>query len=302
MKIRTFFYSLKQGLINILRNKMFSFASIITMTACIFLFGLFASILYNFEYNVRKAEGEVPITVYFNESATEEEKKELKKNIEARPEVKEVKYISAEEAWETFKKDYFADNQELADSFAQDNPLANSDHYEVYVTKIEVQSTAVNYISQQKIVRDVKVSKVAANMLSNFNLLVGYASLAIIIILLIVAIFLISNTVSIGISVRKEEIAIMKYIGATDFFVRAPFVVEGMIIGFIGAVIPLILLYFLYQKAITYIISRFHVLSGIITFLPVGDVFKYLIPVSLILGIGIGFVGSHFTTHKHLRV
>lgn len=302
MKIRTFLYSLKQGIINIWRNKMFSFASVITMTACIFLLGLFFSIIYNFQYNIKEAEKEVPVTVYFKEEATEDEKNELKDNIDKREEVESIKYISAEEAWDTFKNDYFSENPSLADSFADDNPLANSDHFEIFLGRIEDQTKIVNWLSQQNIVRDVKVSQVAANMLSNFNLLIGYVSIAIIVILLVVAIFLISNTVATGISIRKEEIAIMKYIGATDYFVRAPFVVEGIMIGFIGAVVPLVLLYFLYQKAISYIIARFHVLSGIISFLPVETVFKYLVPVGLALGIGIGLIGSHITTHKHLKV
>ena len=151
-------------------------------------------------------------------------------------------------------------------------------------------------------VRKVNKSDVVAKTLTSVNKLVGYVSVAIIAILLAVSIFLISNTVTMGITVRREEIAIMKYIGAKDGFVRAPFVIEGLIIGAVGAVIPLVLLYFMYDKAITYIMTKFSLLNNIVDFLPVATVYRTLLPIGIALGVGIGFVGSFFTIRKHLRV
>lgn len=110
------------------------------------------------------------------------------------------------------------------------------------------------------------------------------------------------NTVRTGIAVRREEIGIMKMIGATDFFVRAPFIVEGILIGLIGAVIPLCILYAMYGKIITYVASRFGFLNNLLTFLPVQTVFEILVPVGLILGVGIGYIGSKATVHKHINV
>mgnify|MGYP002226312826 CR=1 FL=1 len=150
-------------------------------------------------------------------------------------------------------------------------------------------------------VRSVNRSDVVARTLTSVNRLVGYVSIAIIAILLAVSIFLISNTVTMGITVRREEIAIMKYIGAKDSFVRAPFVIEGLLIGVVGAVIPLVLLYFMYDKAVAYIMTRFSLLNNIIDFLPVMQVYKTLLPVGIALGVGIGFVGSFFTIRKHLK-
>ena len=106
----------------------------------------------------------------------------------------------------------------------------------------------------------------------------------------------------IGISVRKEEINIMKYIGATDFFVRSPFVIEGMLIGLIGAAIPLGIIYFLYNIVMEYIVERFSALSHLLSFLTVEQIFNVLIPVSIGIGVGIGFFGSITTVRKHLRV
>lgn len=317
MRISTFGYVGKQGVKNIWRNKMFSLASIATMSACIFLFGLFFSILVNFQYIIKSAEEGVAITVLFNDDATEEQKKEIGEQLESRDDVSEVKYVSADDAWAEFQKEYFGDNPELAEGFKDDNPLVGSDNYEVYMKTVKgdnkdliakskslsaTQQDLVKFAQSLDGVRQVNKSDVVANTLSSVNMLVAYVSIAIIAILLGVSIFLISNTVTTGITVRKEEIAIMKYIGAKDFVVRSPFVIEGLIIGLFGAVIPLALLYFLYDKAVVYIMEKFSILKNIITFLPVGNVYIYLLPIGLVMGIGIGFLGSYFTVRKHLRV
>ena len=317
MRISTLGYSIKQGVKNIGRNKMFSIASMATMAACIFLFGVFFSIVINFRYIVDKAEEGVAITVLFDADATDEQIKEIGEKLKSRDDVAEVKYISAAQAWEDFQKDYFGDNPELAEGFKDDNPLAHSDNYEVYMKTVKgnnkdliakskslsaTQQDLVKFAQSLDGVRQVNKSDVVANTLSSVNMLVAYVSIAIIAILLGVSIFLISNTVTTGITVRKEEIAIMKYIGAKDFVVRSPFVIEGLIIGLFGAVIPLALLYFLYDKAVVYIMEKFSILKNIITFLPVGNVYIYLLPIGLAMGIGIGFLGSYFTVRKHLRV
>ena len=317
MRISTIGYVGKQGIKNIWRNKMFSLASIATMSACIFLFGLFFSILVNFQYIIRTAEEGVAITVFFEEDATDEQKQEIGQQLEEHEGVADVRYVSADEAWEEFQKEYFGDNPELAEGFKDDNPLASSDNYEVYMETIdnddqslvarsrslsETQNELVQFAQGLDGVRDVNKSDVVANTLSSVNTLVAIVSIAIIIILLGVSIFLISNTVTMGITVRKEEIAIMKYIGAKDFVVRSPFVIEGLIIGVFGAAIPLTLLYFLYDKAVEYIMMKFAILQNIIDFLPVGTVYQILLPIGLAMGIGIGFLGSFFTVRKHLKV
>ncbi len=132
MRISTFGYSMKQGVKNIGRNKMFSIASIATMAACIFLFGLFYSIVINLNYIVEKAEEGVAITVFFNDDATQEQKDEIGSQLEQKDGVLEVNYISAEDAWDKFQDDYFGESKDAAEGFKNDNPLANSDSYEIY--------------------------------------------------------------------------------------------------------------------------------------------------------------------------
>lgn len=302
MRISTVGYSIRQGAKNIRRNKMFSIASIATMAACIFLFGLFYSIVLNFNHIVAKAEEGVAITVFFDEDATQSQKNKIGKELESADGVLEVNYVSADEAWEKFKTDYFGDSAELAEGFKSDNPLADSDNYEVYMDDVSKQKSVVSYAESLDGVRKVNKSDVVAKTLTSMNKLVGIISAGIIGILLAVSIFLISNTVTMGITVRSEEIAIMKYIGAKDGFVRAPFVIEGLLIGVIGALIPLVILYFAYDKAVAYIMAKFSLLNNIVEFLPVMDVYRTLLPVGVALGVGIGFVGSFFTIRKHLRV
>ncbi len=302
MKINTFFYSIRQGIKNIFRNKMFSLASIATMAACIFMFGLFYIIITNFTSTVHSIEEGVSVTVFFDKDLSQDEIKSIGDEITKRAEVSRIEYVSAEEAWEDYKRVYFQGREELAQGFSGDNPLANSSHYQIYLNDVSMQNSLVTYLQSIDGVRDVKESAKVANTLTDFNRLLGYVSVGIILILLGVAIFLISNTVTVGIAVRKEEIGIMKLIGATDFLVRAPFIVEGMLIGLIGAAIPLLLLYFMYQKIIVYIADKFNFIGSMIDFVSVHTVFKTLIPVAVILGVGIGFIGSCLTIRKHLKV
>ena len=302
MRISTIGYSMKQGVKNIRRNKMFSIASIATMAACIFLFGLFYSMVMNFNYIVEKAEEGVAITVFFNKDTTQEQKDSIGAQLKKEDGVLKVNYVSADEAWNKFKGQYFGESSDLAEGFKSDNPLANSDNYEVYLSDVSKQESVVSFAKSLEGVRKVNKSDVVAKTLTSVNKLVGYVSVAIIAILLAVSVFLISNTVTMGITVRREEIAIMKYIGAKDFVVRSPFVIEGLIIGIFGAAIPLVLLYFLYDKAVQYIMVKFSILENIITFLPVSTVYQILLPIGVVMGIGIGFLGSFFTVRKHLKV
>ena len=298
MRINTLFYTLRQGFRNIFRNKWFTLASIATIGACLFLFGLFYAIVVNFQHIVKNAEQGVSVTVFFDAGLEDTRIQEIGEMIARRTEVSNVHFVSADEAWQSFKQDYLG---EYADGFTE-NPLANSANYQIYLSDVSMQSALVTYLESIPGVRRVNRSEITATTLTGVNALVAYVSVGIIAILLAVSIFLISNTIMIGISVRKEEINIMKYIGATDFFVRSPFVIEGMLIGLIGAAIPLGIIYVLYNVVMEYILERFSMLTRLLSFLSVEEIFSVLLPVSLGLGVGIGFLGSISTVRKHLRV
>ena len=303
MKISTLFYALKQGCKNIFRNKMFSIASIATMAACIFMFGVFYAVIVNIQSFVQNVESEVSVTAFIESDMTDEEIEELGDEISSLSEyVSEVEYVSAEQAWEEYKEEYFEGHEEAAEGFKDDNPLADSAHFNIYMEDVADQDALVAQLEAMDGVRQVNQSETAANVLTDANRLMGYVSIVIIAILICVAAFLISNTVRTGIAVRREEIGIMKVIGATDFFVRAPFIVEGILIGLIGAAIPLIILYAMYGKIIAYVADKFQFLTNLLTFVPVESVFRVLLPVGLLLGVGIGFIGSRITVSRHLRV
>ena len=299
MRISTFFYTLKQGIVNIFRNKWFSLASVATISACLLLFGIFYAIVANFNNIVRTAEQGVSVTVFFEDNLSEAKIQEIGSMIEKRAEVSKIVYVSAEEAWESFRLEYFG--EEYSDGFTE-NPLENSSNYEIYLSDVALQGSLVTYLESIEGVRQVNRSEVTASTLSGMNVLIVYVSIGIIAILLAVSVFLISNTVMIGIQVRKEEINIMKYIGATDFFVRSPFVIEGVIIGAIGAAVPLGVIYVIYNTVVEFVMERFEMLGSLLNFLAVEEIFNILVPVSLGLGIGIGFLGSVVTVRKHLRV
>ena len=223
----------------------------------------------------------------------------------------EIKIMQQEVMEEVFEK-YYENSDSFIHAFAEkygsdkngdeDNPLKNSAYFKVYLRDLSMHDALKTYLEATPGIRKVRASETTANTLSDFGKIVGYISIAIILILLAVGIFLISNTVMIGITVRKEEISIMKMIGATDTFVRLPFIVEGIIIGLIGAGIPLVILFFVYEKVMGYMMSQFHSLSGSASFIESGEIFAFMVPLALIIGAGIGFIGSFITIRKHLRV
>ena len=192
------FYALRQGFKNIGRNGLFSLASVGTITACLFMFGIFYCIVVNFQFMIQKAESNVGVTVFFEETITEDEMLEVQKLIDSREEVSSTTYISAEEAWEDFKKDYFPDGDTgILSGLDQDNPLADCASVQVYLADTSRQNELVDYIKTLNGVSEVNASQIIADSFTNFSRLIGYISMAVILILVFVAIFLISNTVMI---------------------------------------------------------------------------------------------------------
>lgn len=299
MRINTLGYTLKEGFKGLFRNKWYTLASIATISACLFLLGIFSAILLNFQHIVDNVQKGVAVTTFFQEGTTEEEIDTLKVYLESLEEIDKVIYISADDAWAEFSKDL--NMSEYMDAFPE-NPLANCANLEIYLNDTSKQADLVTYLESVDFVRRVNKSELAATTLSGMDSLVGVATVGIIGILLLVSVFLISNTITVGISIRKEEINIMKYIGATDFFVRFPFIIQGILIGLIGAGIPLTAIYFLYNQVIVFIMGYFPSLSTLLGFLDVKVVFDLLLPLNLGVGVGIGFFGSYFTCRKHLNV
>lgn len=297
----SFWYSVGQGFKNIRRNKMFSIASVLTMTTCLFLFGIMFFLVKNLNFMIREAESNIGVTVFFDEGTTEEEIQLLKANVEAIKGIKSVKYITAGEAWEQFKKEYLTE-PELLESFGNDNPLVNSASFEILFDAVEDQEDLLNQISAMPRIRKVNDTSQLVQTFKRANKAISISSSVLIGLLLIISLFLISTTISVGVSVRKNEISIMHLIGATDRFIRSPFVVEGMTLGLLGAAIPLGVLYFSYYKLLGMIGTKFGSLfrNGL-DVVSVNDIFVQLSPLLVLIGIGIGFFGSVLTMNRELR-
>ena len=305
MKLSAFMYSVRQGLKNIWRNKIFSLASVATMICCIMMFGIFYAIVANMNHVVQEAEQGVAVVVYFDEGTTEEQVAAIGDQIRAKTDiVSEVEYVSAEEAWIEFVGDYFKDNPELASGFEQDNPLANSNHYSIYLNDVAKQDELVKEIEQMEGVQRVDSNQMVADVLSDFNAVLGYFSMGIVILLLAVAVFLISNTVAVGISVRRNEIGIMKLVGATNGFIRFPFFVEGVTSGLISALIASAIVcggyyavYEWYGKNPTNLTTMF---GG--TLLPLQDLWYYVVLGFMLFGFVLCGIGTATSIRKHLQV
>ena len=302
INLSTVGYCFRQGLRNICRNFKFSLASMATVSACIFLFCMFFSICRNLDYVVRNAESNVGITVLFDESLSEEQILAIGEEMKLNPEIRYMEFISAEQAWESFKNEYFEGKEELAAGFEKDNPLAGSASYNLLLNDIGTQESVVQWLQQIPGVRQVNYSRTAVTSLVRLNRVITLLSGGIILILLLVAIFLISNTITVAAAFRRGENEIMRMIGATNGMIRAPFVIEGTLIGFVGAVIPLALVTVLYNRVVTYLTERFSMLSDIFKFLPLSELFPSMAGAAMLLGMGIGFVVSFFTIRKHLKV
>lgn len=302
MKISTMFFILGQGIKNLFRNAWYTLASIATIAACLFLFNVFYVVISNFQNTVKSIEEGVSVTVFFDKGIEEARIEEIGNLISARPEVAKVKYISAEEAWSSYQKIYFGDRVDEFIAGYPENPLEDYMNYEVYLSDVSMQEPLVNYLHTLQGISEVREDAAVAGILSGFNSAISFVSIVIISVLLAVSVFLISNTVTMGIAIRKEEINIMKYVGATDFFVRAPFVIEGAIIGVVGACIPLGIIRYIYNGVLNYVTEKFPDLTNLLVFRPIDDIFKVLTPVCLCVGIGIGLVGSITTVRKHLKV
>lgn len=302
MKIKTFGYCVEQGLINLYKNRLMSLASVGTISACILIIGIFYSIISNIDFMVNKFQDNIGVAVFFEENITQERIDELKKTIGQREDVLSITYISAEEAWESFKADYFKGREQLLAGFEDENPLENSASFQVFLSDIGKQAELVTYLETLPGISHIREDREVTNVIKSISDLIKYASIILVAILIMISVFLISNTVRLTIELRKREINIMKYIGATDAFIRGPFIIEGALIGLVGALIPLGIIFYSYSDIIYKIMNKFILLDEYLMFMPVGAIFIRLVPVSIFIGAGIGVVGSMLTIHKHLKV
>ncbi|AVM69252.1 ABC transporter permease [Lachnospiraceae bacterium oral taxon 500] len=302
MSLRTLGYSFSKGLQNMFKNGWMSVISIMTIAVNVFVIIVFYTVVTNVDFMMTEFEKNIGVAVFFEKNTTEEQILELKAKMEKRAEVYRVEYISAAEAWESFKSQYFDQREELLTGFGEDNPLAESASLQISLADISKQGTLVQVLKAENIVRYVRETRDVTYVVEAVNKLVTYISVGLLTILILLALFLISNTIRLAVTLRNEEIGIMRYIGARNMMIRGPFLVEGILIGLIGASIPLILFYYVYPDVVIQIQKSYAILSDYLIFLSRDRILQTLIPIALLSGAGIGYLGSRFTVGKYLKV
>ena len=285
---------------NVMKNKKSTGASLMIMCATMLIFGLFFLIGQNVNHIMREVEAQQGMQVFMHKEATEEQIQKLQEEINNLENVAKVTFISREEAINSQLK-RFGDNAKLLEAYTgENNPLGVS--FLVNVTNLEKASEVESAIKGLENVKEVTLRTNTIQALINFANGVKIISGIILVLLIIISVFIIANTIKLTVHARRKEITIMRYVGATNGFIRWPFIVEGVIIGIIAALISILLLGVGYNAVIQKVVTSSITNTISLSLLTFSDIFALVIAVYLILGIGIGTIGSIISMRKYLEV
>lgn len=297
MKWSTLKYLFKEGIVGLWRNRTMALASMGTIILCLIILGMSYAIGKNIDYMILQVEAKFGVTAYLEDDLTDEQIQILKGKVETLPQVKTVTYISKDEALKTFSEDN--ENANLFAMFKEDNPLPAS--FEIITNNIKDQEVLVTVLDSYDGIEDTIYFRNETQTFINIRNTVNYVCYAIMICLVVVGLMLMSNTIKLTVYVRRREINIMKYVGATDVFIQVPFLIEGTLIGILGSIVSILIV----SGAYEWIRARAATATGVlgdIMLLPGSGIMLSLIPIFTGLGIGIGLIGSIFAIHRHLNV
>ena len=298
MKYNVLGYLIGEGVRNIFKNKKSTGASVMIMCATMLIFGLFFLIGENVNHIVKEVENGQGLSVFVKKEATDEQITEVGEKIKQLNYVAKVDYVSKEDGMNAMKQKL---GDQALSGYVNKNPLPAS--YTVTLTdltKIEELKEQINQIDN---VDDIRVGTQTINTLISISNGIQVVSGIILILLLIISVFIIANTIKLTVHARRKEISIMKYVGATNRFIRGPFIIEGIIIGVISALISIVVLGFSYN-----FVTQEWLVPGLVsvnlgfTLLTFKDMFSLIITVYLGVGIGIGALGSAISMKKYLEV
>ena len=292
-------YLLGEGFRNVFKNKKSTGASLIIMCATMLIFGLFFVIGENVNYIMEEVEAQQGMQVFLNKDATEEQIQQAGEQIRAIDYVATAQYVSKEDALNSLKE-RFGENGDLLNGYYEKNPLKPS--YVVTLTDLEQSDNVYAQIEQLDNVSNIEVRDKTIDALIGVANGIRIVSGVILILLIVISIFIIANTIKLTVHARRKEISIMKYVGATNGFIRWPFIVEGIIIGVISAMISIVLLGVSYNFAIDKLLDSSVATMVSFNLLTFSDMFALVLTVYLILGIGIGVIGSAISMRKYLEV
>ena len=301
MKLSGVKYLADQGVENIWKNKMMAFATFCVLLISLLLVGMAGLFYVNVNSMIQGLGSQNEVVVLMQLGTTDEQNTAAQEAIAAIENVDTIDFISKEEALDR-QRTNLPSAQRIFNDYIGDDASFMPDGFSVTVKNNDQIADTTAEIAAIDGVQSANASPQISEFLRELRRVVSLIAGAVIIALAVVSMIIISNTTKASVFARREEIQIMKYIGATDFFVRAPFVIEGMVIGFVGSLIPLAAVYVIYNQALLYVAQRFAYLSQLMQFLPVSEIYRTLLPVCLGLGAGIGFLGSFITVRKHLRV
>lgn len=300
MRYNVIGYLLSEGFRNVFKNKKSTGASLMIMCATMLIFGLFFLIGENVNHVMKQVESEQGMQVFMYKTATEEEIQTLQENINSLDNVAKVTFVSREEALNSMKE-RFGDNGKLLEAYeGENNPLGVS--FVVTLTNLEKTDEVKTQIEAMDNVKEITVRDKTINALLNIANGVRIVSGVILVLLIVISIFIISNTIKLTVHARRKEISIMKYVGATNGFIRWPFIVEGIIIGILAAMLSILLLGIGYNILTNKVATSSIANTISLSLLTFSDVFTLVIIVYLILGIGIGALGSIISMRKYLEV
>ena len=300
MKYSIFGYLIGEGFRNFFKSKKSTAASIIIMCATMFIFGIFFLIGENVNHIIEQVQSQQAMQVFINPEATTEQEAELEAKIKEITYVNTTEYVSQEQALNEMKE-WLGEDSSLLDPYSgEDNPFKAS--YVVTLTDLTKTDEVQKQIETFENVASVQVGNVTINRLVDIANGIRTATGVILVLLILISVFIIANTIKLTVHARRKEISIMKYVGATNGFIRWPFMVEGIIIGIISALISVVVLGFTYNIIADNMTQNATMLTIGYSLLSFSDMISMLLTVYIIMGIGIGAIGSAISMKKYLRV
>ncbi|WMI81535.1 permease-like cell division protein FtsX [Anaerotignum sp. MB30-C6] len=299
MRPSTIKYYLREGLSGLKKNLLMTMASIMAVMACISIVSFSYCVASNLQHILQQMEDSIGISVFISGDPTSQEIEDMKSKIKGIDHVIDVQYISPNDALGALKDDWGAEEDIFEGLDDTNNPLSHS--FQITLDKIESQSGVLGALKGIDGIDNIRHGQTETELIMKANKVFNIASVLVMLILGIISIMIIMNTIRISVVNRRVEINIMKYVGATDWFIRWPFIIEGVIIGMVGAVIPLLIGMPIYAKIVSSLYNYIPVIK-MIQFKLMGDVYIVLFPVALGFGIILGIIGSITSIRKHLRV
>lgn len=295
MKVRTIEYYIREVFISLRRNNWMSVASIGTVAVSLFIFGMFLMMVMNMNKLAENMESQVQINVYLLDKLDREQARDIEKDLKEIEGVESVGFVTKDEAMERFK-DRLGDQKTLLDALDETNPLPDS--FEVTVTNPDLVKTAAEKMEKIDGVECAKYGQDVMEHLFEITRLLRIFGFTLMLVLAFATLFIISNTIRLTVFARRKEIAIMKYVGATDWFIRWPFVMEGMVLGLFGSIIAAMVL----RTAYTAMAEKVYDTLAFFPLIPEQPFLTYITIVVVISGMVVGAIGSAVSIKKFLKV